>query len=392
MPSGGDGAQVEWADRAEDIAEALWRDCFPEPLEGLFWHRALEQSGLGDQFIFSHALIRIAGRPAGIAPCFRHDVPLALVAPRPVAALLSGLARIRPRAGTQRTLFVGSPCSDEGTIGLVPGVALAQVVPGLAAALRERARRLGAPMIVFKDFPPAALPALADGTGFSHIVSYPGTRVDLPAPDKEAYYRSLAHTQRHNLLKKLRRSREFLPLETRVVARPSDREREEIFGLFQQTYERGRTKFERLNPGFFARIGAEAPSRFILQRDPASGELVAFMLVFHLGDRVINKFIGLDYRRGGRAYLYFRLFDAALDFAYGVGARELQSGQTGYRAKLDLGHRLVPLGNVFRHRNPLIHALFRAIGGRVCWRSLDPDLANFLRAHPERDVRGAPAG
>ena len=112
---------------------------------------------------------------------------------------------------------------------------------------------------------------------------------------------------------------------------------------------------------------------------------MAFMLVFHLGDRVINKFIGLDYRRGAKAYLYFRLFDAALDFAYAGGAKELQSGQTGYRAKLDLGHRLVPLFNIFRHENPLVHAIFRTIGGRVTWRSLDSDLAEFLRAHPEGD-------
>jgi hypothetical protein len=140
---------------------------------------------------------------------------------------------------------------------------------------------------------------------------------------------------------------------------------------------------------FFERIREQAPARFILQRDPTDGALVAFMLVFHLGDRVINKFIGLDYRRGAKAYLYFRLFDAALDFAYASGARELQSGQTGYRAKLDLGHGLVPLFNVFRHGNPLVHALFRAIGSRVTWRSLDSDLAEFLRAHPESDRQGA---
>jgi hypothetical protein len=113
------------------------------------------------------------------------------------------------------------------------------------------------------------------------------------------------------------------------------------------------------------------------------------MLVFRLGDRVINKFIGLDYRRGNKAYLYFRLFDAALDFAYDSGARELQSGQTGYRAKLDLGHRLVPLFNIFRHENPLVHAIFRTIGGRVTWQSLDGDLATFLRAHPDGGHRMA---
>jgi hypothetical protein len=283
-----------------------------------------------------------------------------------------------PRAGYQRTLFVGSPCADEGTIGLVPATNLADVIGGLRAAIRAKAREMAASMIVFKDFPETDLPALT-GSGrageFVATVSFPGTVVALPSSGKEAYYRSLTHNQRHNLLKKLRRSRELLPLETSIVAHPSDRELAEIFGLFMQTYVRGRTKFERLGIQFFEKIRGEEPASFILQRDPASGGLVAFMLVFCLGSRVINKFIGLNYSRGGNTFLYFRLFDSALDFACARGATELQSGQTGYRAKLDLGHRLVPLFNVFHHEQPLVHAIFRAIGRRVTWQSLDPDLA-----------------
>jgi Acetyltransferase (GNAT) domain len=381
--------QVEFVGRADEIDASVWRDCFRVPLEGCFWYQTLETSGLEGQFTFSYGLIKLSGKPVGIAPCFLHDVPIALVAPRPVALVLALLSKAFPRVGYQRTFFVGSPCSDEGTIGLIPGVKLTDVMDWLADAVRKRARELKAPMIVFKDFRQADLPALTGLAGFFPTVSYPGTVVTLPAEGKEAYYRSLAHTQRHNLLKKLRRSRELLPLKTTVVKRPSDRELAEIFGLFMQTYERGKTKFERLDLRFFERVREQEPARFILQRDPASGALVAFMLVFHLGDRVINKFIGLDYRVGARAYLYFRLFDAAVDFACACGAKELQSGQTGYRAKLDLGHRLVPLLNVFCHGNPVVHALFRAIGGRVTWRSLDDDLATYLCAHPGED-RGAP--
>ena len=169
------------------------------------------------------------------------------------------------------------------------------------------------------------------------------------------------------------------------MTRPSARELAEIFGLFIQTYDRGKTKFERLDLRFFERISEQAPAQFILQRDQGNGALVAFMLVFRLGDRIINKFIGLDYHRGTKAYLYFRLFDAAVDFAYSCGAKEIQSGQTGYRAKLDLGHRLVPLFNVFHHENRLVNALFRAIGRRVSWQSLDGDLATYLQAHPDGD-------
>ncbi len=393
MPIDGQPVRVAFVGRSEDIAEALWRECFPRPREGLFWYRALESARLEDQFAFEYAVLHAGDRPVGIAPCFRHDVPLALVAPAPVAWALRQLARIWPRAGRQRTFFVGSPCSDEGTIGLVRGVTLAGVAGELWNAARARARRTGASLTVFKDFADADAAVLA-GFGppgdYVSTVSYPGTVVDLPPPDKEAFYRSLTHKRRHNLLKKLRRSRELMDLETRLVCRPTDAELAEAFGLFRQTYARGRTKFERLGLPFFESICQCEAARFLVQRDRRDGAMVAFMLLFCLGDRVINKFIGLDYRRAGPTFLYFRLFDAALDVAYACGARELQSGQTGYQPKLDLGHRLVPLFNVFHHEQALVHGVFRAVGSRVSWRSLDPDLARHAAGDAKR--RGTLAG
>lgn len=382
MPPMEQPIRVTFVDRASEIDAEVWSGCFRPPAEGLFWYETLELSGLEGQFRFSYALLTSGGRPVGIAPCFLHEVPISLVAPAAVARVLRGLSRFFPRLGYLRTLFVGSPCSDEGGVGLVHGVGLAQVAGSLREAVLAQARLLRAPMIVFKDFPEADLQALCGSGRLFATQSYPGTMVALPQQGKEGYYRSLSHTHRHNLLKKLRRSRDALTVETRVVKRPTDSEITKVFELFMQTYERGRTKFERLNLAFFAAVREHPQSWFILQFEHG-GALVAFMLVFVLGDRVVNKFIGLDYGVDSRASLYFRLFDAALDFAYARGAKELQSGQTGYRAKLDLGHRLVPLFNVFRHENPVVDAVFRLVGGHVSWRTLDKDLADWTRAHPE---------
>jgi hypothetical protein len=380
MPSNRPAVRIDFVGRAADIDDALWNECFPPPREGRFWYHALDRCGLEDQFTFFYGLISCEGKNVGIAPCFLHDVPITLVAPPLVAAVLKQVARVFPRAGFQRTFFIGSPCSDEGTIGLVGGVNLADVMIELQAAVRTKARSLGARMIVFKDFVEADA-AVIGGAGrageFVVTASYPGTAIVLPPGSKEDYYRGLSHNQRHNLLKKLRRSRAALALETSVVARPSDADLAEIFGLFLQTYERGKTKFERLDLRFFEQIREVEPARFILLRDLSTGRLVAFMLVFVLGDKVINKFIGLDYRLEGPVFLYFRLFDAFVDFAYASGAKDLQSGQTGYRAKLDLGHGLVPLFNVFRHEQAPVHAIFRAIGRRISWASLDSDLVRF---------------
>src|SRR5476649_372469 len=170
--------RVDFLARAADLDETLWRECYPPPLEGRFWYQALETGGLEDQFSFCYALITADGKPAGIAPCFLHDVPIALVAPPPVARAFNGLARIFPRAGYQRTFFVGSPCADEGTIGLVRSPRLADIIGELRKAVRAKARALGAHLVVFKDFAEADVPAVSgpdrDGE-FVPTVSYPGT-------------------------------------------------------------------------------------------------------------------------------------------------------------------------------------------------------------------------
>ena len=111
--------------------------------------------------------------------------------------------------------------------------------------------------------------------------------------------------------------------------------------------------------------------------------MIAFMLCFALGERLVNKFIGIDYARPREWLLYFRLWEAALDWALAQGFRSIQSGQTGYAPKIEMGHGLVPLTNFCRHRNPLIHYIYAAVARRISWQTLDDDLARHLKAHPK---------
>jgi hypothetical protein len=54
-----------------------------------------------------------------------------------------------------------------------------------------------------------------------------------------------------------------------------------------------------------------------------------------------------------------------------------------------VGHRLIPLTNYCRHRNRLLHAAFALFATRIGWKTLDDDLARFLKTHPEADVARA---
>ncbi len=369
--------EIQWVSRADEIPQDLWERCFPPPLEGFWWYNTLEQCGIEDQFTFAYAVIMRAGIRIGIAPTFIMDVPIDIVAPQLITRMLNIPAKFFPGLKYQRTLFVGSPCADEGTVGLIYGGELRDVIPVMQRELDAGARRFKASMIIWKDLPDETVREISPSLnkyGLFSLVSYPGTRLEFRGKAFDDYLGDLRSNQRYQLRKKLRRSRRMGNLEESFVRSPDDALLGEIFPLFLQTYERGKTKFERLTSGFFKLISACPVSHFVLLRDASNGKLVAFMLCFLVGKRVINKFIGIDYSYRGDWFLYFRLWEAAVKWALFAGAEELQSGQTGYRAKYDVGHKLIPLTNYCKHRNPVVHLIFKTIARNISWSTLDDDL------------------
>jgi Acetyltransferase (GNAT) domain len=378
-----------------EIPATLWDACFPPPLEGRWWYQTLEASGLDDQFTFAYAVIHADERPVGIAPLFVMTVPLGLAVPEWLRPILSIPARTLPFLADPRTLFVGSPCGEEGTVGLLPEVDRRAALLVLQDALEAEARRRDAAMIIWKDFPQdddEDFTSLASERRLFRLTGFPGTTIDIPGASKDAYYASLKSSHRTSLKRKLRRSAERVDILVEAIQGPDDTTLDKIFALFWQTYEKAPTKFERLNREFFAAIAAKPVSHFVLLRERQSGDLIAFKLCFALGDRVIHKFIGIDYRRPRDWMLYFRLWDATLDWCLARGATSIQTGQTGYAAKIETGHRLVPLTNYCQHRSRTMHGLFGLFAGRIRWQTLDDDLARHLAAHPEADAAGPKYG
>ncbi len=383
--------EVVWVDRAADIPASTWARFFAPPREGAWWYRALEQSGLDDQFSFRYLLLTQRSTPVGLVPTFLMDVPMRLVVPPVLLPWVSALGHVFPWLRAQRTLFVGSPCAEEGWIGLAPGIDVPAALRCIDAALRAEMRRQRASVRVWKDFGAAwdeALGSLARDTGMFHLVSFPGTVVALQG-SREAYLQSLGGNRRHQFRKKIRRSKEAIDLEVEVIRQPDDPTLDQLFALFWQTYEKATTRFERLNRRFFGIVAAEPSTSFIVLRSAITLQPVAFMMCFELPGLLINKFIGIDYCTPREWMLYFRLWDAAVDHAIQLGSTVLQSGQTGYRPKIDLGHELVPLTNYCAHRNPLIHWIYARVAAEVNWDTLDPVLATALAAHPE--LRPPPA-
>jgi hypothetical protein len=377
---------IELVGSHADIPGDLWEACFPPPLEGRWWYETLEQSGLEDQFAFSYALLRQGGRPVGIAPLFLMNLPLEVMVPDPLMPVGRVVERVAPGLLRPPTLFIGSPCSDEGCVGLLPGVDRKAALLCLFDALRPHARTLRARVLIWKDFPAAWSEDFAWLMARRRLfksISYPGTWLDVPGSSKDQYFASLKGSRRQNLRRNLRRSVERLSVRSEAVQRPDAATLDTCFGLFWQTYEHASTKFERLNRSFFQHIAEKSVSHFVILREEGSGRIIAFVLCFLMGQHAINKFIGVDRAVPESAFLLLRLWDAMLDWALAQGATTIQGGQTGYSAKILTGHRLVPLNNYGHVPNPLFHALFRFVGQKLTWQELDHDLAVAIKAHPD---------
>lgn len=382
---------VRFVDQCTDIPAPLWDACFHPPREGLWWYRALEGSGLEDQFTFFYGVIEQddgngGKRPIGIAPCFIADVPLELVVPQELMFLFVLPAKVFPSLARRRTLFVGSPCADEGWVGVEEGADRAAAVLAVHDAVDAEARRRRIPMVVWKDVPlcdKANLDRVRGQRRLFALPSYPNALVRFPGGGKDGYFASLKGSRRHQLKKKLRTSHQHFQATTEVLQAPDAARLDEIHALFCNTFDRAEEKFERLNRRFFELLAAEPNVHFIVLREAAHGQAVAMMMCFEIGELVINKFVGFDYSRPKEWLLYFRLWEAALDWALSRGATGIQSGQTCYKPKLEQGHSLMPLFNYGRHANRLLHWVYAKVAATITWQSLDDDLATVLKAHPE---------
>jgi len=378
--------EIEFLRKASQIPEDLWDTCFQVPGEGRWWYEGLEQSGIDDQFTFFYGLIKHLDYPVGIAPVFVMDMPIEQVAPKAFLGLLRLIGKIVPSVLYQRALFVGSPILDESKVGFVSHVNRRAALLALQIALEAKARELRASLIIWKDFPESSsgdLNWLSHQRRLFHVISLPNTVVEFSSRRKEDYYSALKGSRRRKLKTKLRRSTEQVALSVEIVQRPDAKTLDDVFGLFRQTYERSTEKFERLNHKFFEVFAKKQAALFIILREKVTGEMIAFMLCFDMGERLIDMYIGMDYSRPKEWMLFFRLWEAAVDLALSRGFTSIVSGRSSYEAKIETGHKLVPLNNYCRHRNILLHTIYRFVAQRVDWASLDGALARFLKAHPE---------
>jgi Peptidogalycan biosysnthesis/recognition len=336
------------------------------------------EAGIRQGFDYRYFALRDAGEVRAVAPFFVLDQDLcaALSGAQPV---LAALRQLWPRFLTARTLMVGC-AAGEGHLDGNDEMPHEVQVRLLRDWIPFHAARLGAPLVVFKEFPAryrGVLACLLDG-GYTRVPSYPMTRLDIDYPSFEAYMAdALSRKTRRDLRLKFRAAGAAAPQITLTVTSDITERIAELYPLYSQVFARSKWRFEKLTPEFFCALGQRMPDKvryFIWTQD---GRAVAFSLCMVAGEDIFAEYLGLDYSCALDLHLYHYAFRDVVSWAMANGYKRLHSSGLNYDPKLHLRARLDPLDLYVRHCSPGVNKVLAAVLPALEPTHADPVLRRF---------------
>ena len=356
---------------------ARWPHAFAGQRKDHRFYELVEDT-IVDRFDYGYFAVRDRdGEAVAIQPYFLVDQDMLEGAGPGAMRAAEAIRRLWPGFLKLKTLMIGCVAgeghldADERTVDAC--------VASLGPAAAIRAHKLGARLVVLKEFPRGYRAALSPlgALGYTRIPSLPMTRLDLGYADFDDYMsRALNSSQRRKLRKKFRATEQGAPIEMSVVceARPFV---PEIYPLYLATYERSALHFEKLTPEFLAQIGERMPdrTRFFLWR--RGGRIVAFSLCLVHGDDFFAEYVGFDYAIAFEAHLYHCCVRDMIAWAIAHGYASFRSSALNYDPKLHMRHRLDPIDLYVRHTSPFANAILARVLPLIEPTRADPILKLF---------------
>ncbi len=347
-------------DNIEKIGKETWDAVFGNIPESHSFYKALENSQLSE-FKFYYLIGYQEDKVVFIAPLFTADFNLDIAVEGWLAKVIGSIRKALPRFMILKTLFCGSPFAEHGVLGIKPGFKdNSGILPVLLEGIKNCGIRVHASLVIFKDYlkqDTLLLDALIQ-KGYSRVESFPTVASDLNFTSFEGYLESLSSPDRKYLKRKLKQAYSRGKVEVKVV-KDVVSEIDQIYELYENTYQKGATKFEHLTKNFFLQISQDLSSRFFLYY--VDGRLAAFNLCFIHDDLFIDKFIGFDYEISKQFNLYFVSQAYNMEWCLSHSLRYYYSGQTNYGPKIRLGGKLIPLYAYLKHKNLLLNLLIKLL-------------------------------
>ena len=366
----------------EDLERSpAWQSAFRDKCKDHRFYEITEQT-LGPGFEHHYVVLQDErGEVRAVQPIFLVRQNLMEGVPGRVRLIVNRVRRRFPRFLTMRILMVGC-AAGEGHLGNCAAEDEAWVAEALHASLKTYARRLGASLVVLKDFPASYRGSLRSfsSNGYARLASMPMTRLSLCYTDFDQYLASLGRSTRKDLRRKFRKIANAAPLELEVVNDITPQV-DAVYPLYLQVHERSAMKFERLTKDYFCDLGRRMPdrTRFFVWRQ--LGRIVAFSLCMVYGNTIYDEYLGLDYNVALDLHLYFYTLRDIISWALQHGLEYYCSSPLNYQPKLHLGCDLVPLDLYVMHTGMLVNPIFRRAVKLLGPTRHDPVLQKFPNAH-----------
>jgi predicted N-acyltransferase/multidrug transporter EmrE-like cation transporter len=375
-----------------DFGRDEWNRLFPGDLEDWSYYSAIERSRLAG-FEWLYFAVRDEGELLAVVPAFVTEYRLDTTLTGPLRRLTGAIARVFPRLLRQRLLSLGSPIGEVCHLGFAARfdrAGQARLLDMLFSKVEKYAQRNAISMLAAKDATTAQddlWSAAASAHGLRRQPSLPTALLDIRFDSLDGYLAALSHATRKDLRRKLKAS-----AAVRVEWRRNiDDIIDDVMRLYRATLARAALTFEELTPEFFTGVLRELGPHASCATYWLDGRLVAFNLVLHDGETLLDKFLGMDYEFARRYNLYYLTWLHNVGYCIEHGLKRYQSGQGLHREKLRLGSRLSANWLWYRHRNRVFDAVFAAFERLFRLDRHDPELAALLpppTTLPAPTVRG----
>lgn len=340
------------------FAPDAWNRLFPHELEDHAYLHAVERADIAG-FRYLYFAVRDDDRLLAAVPAFVTDYRLDTTVQGGLRRVTETLAKLFPRLLRIPMLSLGSPVTERCRAGFTPDSTPEQHAAWLDAILAHMEtvaakEKLG--MLAVKDAPldEPVWQQVCPRHGLRALPGLPGATLDVPWRDVDGYLDSLGASTRKDLRRKWRAGAALkIEWRTDLAAIAEDVQR-----LYRETLANAELSFEELTPAYFENVLRETPGRAFCVTYSEGDRLVAFNLVLRDSERLLDKFLGMDYATMDRYNLYHVSWLENIRFCIEHGIGVYESGQGLHGEKRRLGSALHANALWYRHRNRFIDGVF----------------------------------
>jgi predicted N-acyltransferase len=365
------------------VAEADWNRLFPRELEDHAYLRAIERAGLAG-FRYLYFTLRDSDRLLAAAPAFVTEYRLDTTVQGGLRRATEKLANIFPRLLRIPMLSLGSPVTERCRVGFAPDSTPEQQaawVEAILAQMESVAAKENFGMLAVKDAPldEPAWQAACPRHGLRALAGLPGATLGIPWHGLDGYFESLGASTRKDLRRKWRAGA-ALKIEWRTNL---DGIADDVQRLYRETLAHAEFSFAELTRAYFENVLRGMPGRASCVTYSEGDRLLAFNLVLHDSERLLDKFFGMDYAAMDRYNLYHVSWLENIRHCIERGIGVYESGQGLHAEKRRLGSTLHANALWYRHRNRFIDGVFARFEKLASLDRFDTAAKNTTRSAPQ---------